>query len=227
MINSLYKKFLLISLILALLANCVHKGSVEAVRPTNIYSDSDKKIQGNFVYVVDKTSLSKLKRDDTVQGFLCGAHNYPVDGTEAFNSSLPHMLEQVFEKITKNYLKDKLGMIITKNESPNHDIVANNVKIEVKGSSFWSDGKGGGSKFRWQQIRLAQDYDVIIFLAMYPDTIKFYYATKQDLLDNINLPKYNQHGGKKVDSGTKCIDGFPEDFPWMKEIVDGSFISKQ
>ena len=133
----------------------------------------------------------------------------------------------VFEKITKNYLKDKLGMIITKNESPNHDIVANNVKIEVKGSSFWSDGKGGGSKFRWQQIRLAQDYDVIIFLAMYPDTIKFYYATKQDLLDNINLPKYNQHGGKKVDSGTKCIDGFPEDFPWMKEIVDGSFISKQ
>jgi phage baseplate assembly protein W len=101
MIKSLYKKFFLIIFMLASLANCVHKGSVEAVRPTNIYSDTDKKIQGNFVYVVDKTSLSKLKRDDTVQGFLCGAHNYPVDGTEAFNSSLPHMLEQVFEKITR------------------------------------------------------------------------------------------------------------------------------
>jgi len=86
---------------LASLANCVHKGTVDSVRPTNIYSDSDKKIQGNFVYVIDRTSLTKLKRDDTVQGFLCGAHNYPVDGTEAFTSSLPHMLEQVFERITK------------------------------------------------------------------------------------------------------------------------------
>jgi len=62
MINTLYKKFLLIIFMLASLSNCVHKGSVEAVRPTNIYSDTDKKIQGNFVYVVDKTSLSKLKR---------------------------------------------------------------------------------------------------------------------------------------------------------------------
>jgi len=101
MTKSIYKKFLLIIFMLASLANCVHKGTVDSVRPTNIYSDSDKKIQGNFVYVIDRTSLTKLKRDDTVQGFLCGAHNYPVDGTEAFTSSLPHMLEQVFERITK------------------------------------------------------------------------------------------------------------------------------
>jgi hypothetical protein len=101
MITPISKKLLLIIFMILSLANCVHKGTVESVRPTNIYSDSDKKIQGNFVYVVDKTSLSKLKRDDTVQGFLCGAHNYPVDGTEAFTSSLPRMLEQVFEKIAK------------------------------------------------------------------------------------------------------------------------------
>ena len=34
---------------LATLANCVHKGTVDSVRPVNIYSDSDKKIQGNSI----------------------------------------------------------------------------------------------------------------------------------------------------------------------------------
>jgi len=101
MFNFYIKNFFIIIFMLASLFSCVHKGTVESARPTNIYSDSDKKIPGSFVYVVDKTSLSKLKRDDSVQGYLCGVHNYPVDATEAFTNSLPHMLEQVFEKITK------------------------------------------------------------------------------------------------------------------------------
>lgn len=132
----------------------------------------------------------------------------------------------VFEKITKDYLKNKLGLSITKPKSTDHDTIANGVKIEIKGSSGWVDKKGNITHFRWQQIRPAQDYDLIVFMAMYPDNIKFFYATKKDIADNIDSKKYNQHGGNTVDSGTRSIDGFPEDFPWMKEIVDASFIDK-
>lgn len=132
----------------------------------------------------------------------------------------------VFEKITKDYLQNTLGLKITKPKSTDHDTIANGVKIEIKGSSGWVDNNGKITHFRWQQIRPAQDYDAIIFLAMYPKGIKFFYASKKDIINNIDSKKFNQHGGNSVDSGTRSIDGFPEDFTWMKEITDASFIDK-
>lgn len=134
----------------------------------------------------------------------------------------------IFEKITKDYLKNTFKMAIAKAKSTDHDTIANGVKVEIKGSTGWVDDKTGKiTHFRWQQIRLEQDYDIIIFLAMYPDVIKFFYATKEDVVKNLSSKKFNQHGGNSVDSGTRSIDGFPEDFPWMKEIVDETFIDKR
>ncbi len=130
----------------------------------------------------------------------------------------------IFEKTTKDFLENSLGLTITKPESTDHDTIANGIKIEIKGSTGWIDNNGKITHFRWQQIRPSQDYDAIIFLAMYPDHIKFFYASKKDIIDNIDSKKFNQHGGNTVDSGTRSIDGFPEDFPWMKEIVDAAFI---
>lgn len=132
-----------------------------------------------------------------------------------------------FEKITKHYLNTKFGMVTEKSKSTDHDTIVNDVKIEIKGSTGWVNKSGKITHFKWQQIRLHQDYDIIIFLAMYPDAIKFFYATKKDVIDNLSSKKYNQHGGNSVDSGTRSIDGFPEDFPWMKEIVDETFIDKR
>lgn len=80
---------------------CAHKATVSTVRATNIYSDSDKKVVGNYTYIVDRTSLTKLKKDDTVQGYACSAHHYPIDGGDAFVNSLPSMLEEVFETISR------------------------------------------------------------------------------------------------------------------------------
>ena len=129
-----------------------------------------------------------------------------------------------FEKLTKEYLQNMFRFEITKPKSSQHDAIVNDVKIEIKGSTLWVDKKGKTTHFRWQQIRTAQDYLIMIFLAMYPDKVKFYYATKQDLLDNLDPLIYNQHGGKGVNSGTMSIDGYPENFSWMKEIKDASFI---
>jgi hypothetical protein len=64
----------------------------------------------------------------------------------------------------------------------------------------------------------------VVFVAAYPDRVEFYEADKATVRTNVEVQDsdgnwiYNQHGGKKVNSGTFCIDGFPEDFPWMKKV---------
>ena len=95
------------------LVGCAHKGDVSSVRATNIYSDSEKKLRGNVLYTVDQTSLSKLRVRDTVRGFLCGAHSYPVDASDAFKQSFPGMLDQVFENIRESDAasKDSVSLI--------------------------------------------------------------------------------------------------------------------
>lgn len=79
------------------LTGCTHTGTVNTVRATNVYSGHDNKVPGKITYVVDGTSLTKLKRDDTVTGYQCAVHRFPVDGTEAFKASIPAMIETVFE----------------------------------------------------------------------------------------------------------------------------------
>jgi hypothetical protein len=87
---------------LFILSGCAHKSTVLSVQATNIYSDNENKILGQTKYIVDQSSLGKLKRDDTVQGMACAAHKYPVDASQAFVASLPSMLEQVFESVSKS-----------------------------------------------------------------------------------------------------------------------------
>lgn len=101
MITSRISRLIFISLISFITFGCAHKATVSTVRATNIYSDSEKKVAGNHAYIIDRTSLTKLKKDDTVQGMVCSAHNFPIDGSEAFLNSLPSMLEEVFEEVNK------------------------------------------------------------------------------------------------------------------------------
>ena len=131
----------------------------------------------------------------------------------------------IFEKIFEEYMT-RNGHTIFKPESSEHDRIVQlkdsdeKLKIEIKGSFLWGDG----DKFRFQQIRTNQDYDYVVFLAVYTDTINFYIASKEDPKKNHEVQDedgnwiYNQHGGKKVNSGTFWIDGFPEDISWMQEL---------
>ncbi len=98
--KSLVLIFLFPSIFFAL-QGCSHKGTVSAVQATNIYSDNEKKVPGNARFSIDETSLTKLRKDDSVQGFACAGHKFPVDGSDAFVSSVPSMLEQVFEASSK------------------------------------------------------------------------------------------------------------------------------
>ena len=95
------------------------------------------------------------------------------------------------------------------------------LKVEIKGSFGWLDKEGKITHFRWQQIR-DQDYDIVAFIAIYPERVELYYAKKEDVMAYVGRQNpngsypHNQHGGKWADSGTYLLDGFPSDFPFMK-----------
>jgi len=126
-----------------------------------------------------------------------------------------------FEDIVKEYFYSN-GYDVKKSESSDHDVIINGLKVEIKGSFLW----GLGTHFRWQQIRVNQDYDVICFLAIYPTHVELYGATKEDCKKHLEVQDsrgywiYNQHGGKRVNSGTFVIDGFPSDFSWFRNLEE-------
>lgn len=153
-------------------------------------------------------------------------NNDPYRGTpfEAARNLSSRSKGAFFEKLVKEYLKYKFpSLMIRKPFSSDHDTIMNDCKIEIKGSTLWCSVDGTPTHFRWQQIRNDQDYDIMVFVAMYPNEVKFFYTKKKQLINNPDLK--NQHGGKNANSGTMFVDGYPEDFSWMKEIKDESFVS--
>ena len=130
------------------------------------------------------------------------------------------VFEQIFEeRMVKN------GHILLKNLHSDSDrtfeVDGKVVRFEIKGSMLWGED---GDSFRWQQIRTAQDYDVMVFMAVYPKNISFFWADKDEICEFVEVQDeqghwiYNQHGGKTVNSGTFFLHGMPEDFPVMKEF---------
>jgi hypothetical protein len=125
-----------------------------------------------------------------------------------------------FERITEEYLRN-LGFVVSRAGSSDYDRLINNiVKLEIKGSSLWE----GGIQFRWSQIRPKQSYDIICFLAMFPDKIEFFGAPKA-VVDGVVLERdnegnwlHNMHGGKTVNSGTFLLQGFPDNFTWFQPL---------
>tara|TARA_Y100000310_G_C20610498_1_gene777738 strand:+ start:228 stop:770 length:543 start_codon:yes stop_codon:yes gene_type:complete len=124
-----------------------------------------------------------------------------------------------FEKIFEEYVIEN-GGIVEKPSNSDHDRIINGIKVEIKGSTLW----GSGSHFRFQQIRANQDYDMIIFVSVFPDKIEFHYADKDTITKNLmirdndgNWPN-NQHGGKGTNSGTFFIDCFPNETDWMTKL---------
>ena len=124
-----------------------------------------------------------------------------------------------FEALCQEYY-ESLERKVTKPENSQHDRIIDGLKKEIKGSFLW----GEGTHFRWQQIRVDDDYDQVIFMAAYPDRIELYEADKQTIKDMLSVQDadgnwpYNQHGGKTKNSGTFFIDGFPQDFDWMRKV---------
>ncbi len=120
------------------------------------------------------------------------------------------------------------GFVVEKAGTSSYDrllIVNNNsFRTEIKASLLWGeDGRGG---MRWQQIRIDQDYDILVFIAAFPDRVEFKYSYKKEVAKVVDVQDedgnwpYNQHGGKKVRSGAFFLHGLPNDFPFMKPLSE-------
>jgi len=96
-------------------------------------------------------------------------------------------------------------------KSTDYDRLINNKKVEIKGSLGWVTN-GQISHYRFQQLRSAQDYEIVLFLFITPDGIEIKGATKKVVMEKVAYQDekgfwpHNQHGGKRVNSGTFCLD---------------------
>ena len=144
---------------------------------------------------------------------------YSNSSLRSFKSLSSKRKGKFFEELCQEYYEN-LQQVVDKPENTQHDRIISGLKKEIKGSFLW----GEGTHFRWQQIRVDDDYDQVIFMAAYPDRIELYEADKDIVKKKLcvqdadgNWP-YNQHGGKTKNSGTFFIDGFPQDFDWMRKV---------
>lgn len=126
-----------------------------------------------------------------------------------------------FEELAEWHLREH-GHEVIRADASDYDRRVDGRRVEIKGSFLWSPG----DMFRWQQIRLDQDYDLIVFLALYPDRVEYYACTKEEAALALRTPDasgklvHNQHGGHDVDSGTFFIDGLPEEIEWFHPLDD-------
>jgi len=116
---------------------------------------------------------------------------------------------EVLEKLGHDVLRKKNRKLARLDGDKDHDIVVDGYRTEVKLSLTWGDTL---DTFTWQQIRPFQKYDRIIVIGMNPNEVKMWWATKEDLEDNIfGKACYIQHGGK---------DG-NQDLYWIRTEADG------
>lgn len=126
------------------------------------------------------------------------------------------------EYLYQEYMESK-GCVVTKCENTGHDRIVDGRKKEIKGSFIWDDNTKE-LNFRWQQIRPDQDYDDVVFLAFFPDRLEIYEADKETVRNVVEVQDkdgnwpHNQHGGKRVNSGTFYLHGTLSKFPWMKPV---------
>ena len=125
-----------------------------------------------------------------------------------------------FERIVREWFTKKLGFDVSDPKSSNHDFVLDELKIEVKGSFLWEGSQG----FKFQQIRVNQDYDLIVFVSVYPDHIQIHACTKETVKQNLEIQDgsgkwlYQQHGGKAGKGDVLWWSGFPSTTSWMNQI---------
>jgi len=166
-------------------------------------------------------TAEQFQNTETNKAIVERKNKNPYKGTplESFHSLSSKAKGMFFEKLVEEVAKSE-GWKVSRGGSSDYDRMIGGQRIEIKGSFLW----GEGTNFRWQQLRTAQDYDKVIFVAAYPDRIEFFEADKATVKENVEVQDsrghwtYNQHGGKRVNSGTFFLDGFPEDFPWMEKV---------
>lgn len=84
--------------ILVGMVGCSYGVTARTVPAGNVYSIHDSKIPGAFTMQIAGMD-NCCRKEVRPSGYVCSAHNYPLDGGDALRSSIQNTLSQVFETI--------------------------------------------------------------------------------------------------------------------------------
>ena len=174
----------------------------DRVKMSNAYKDHIKKMKNSAW----NGSMFELHKNLSPKAKGAWGERLTCDILESYGATVP---------------RDKKG----KNKKPkgagsDYDVWVNDKKIEVKTSFAWDEEP---DKFVWQQIR-DQDYEYIVFIGVNPGECKAWWATKEDIVNNIfGRNEYRQHGGNSGEQDLYWIQTtmFDGNVPgWFRPIKD-------
>lgn len=131
-----------------------------------------------------------IKKIEDYAGYKSALQKYKVKQNNPYNKtklkSIYRLSSSSKSAFAKNMLREYLnakGIHVGWNSGRRKYIyitLPNDKKYSgvVKSSFLWEDGVG--EQMRWEQIRTDDEYDIIIFVAIYTTGIKFRYATLAD-----------------------------------------------
>ncbi|MGD1834769.1 MAG: hypothetical protein ACPKQO_03515 [Nitrososphaeraceae archaeon] len=117
---------------------------------------------------------------------------------------------KIGELMIKEFLSDK-NYFISFSPSYENDIIINGKDIEIKTSTLWK-----GVCYGFQQIRINQDFEYMIWFGISPFTEHCWVIPKKEILYRINKQDIRmQHAGKKG-KDTAWIHVSPDNIPeWL------------
>ena len=125
------------------------------------------------------------------------------------------LIAEIMEGLGHTVLRKKNGRPARLDGDSDHDIVVNGHRTEVKLSLTWGETL---DMFTWQQLRPLQNYERIIFMGMNPNELKLWWATKEDLENNIfGKACYIQHAGLDIYWVKTEKHGVPS---WLRNIEE-------
>jgi hypothetical protein len=171
-------------------------------------------------------SAELIAETNTYQGYVSASEVNPYNGSslQLFQQMSSKKKGAAFEHLITEVLRRR-GYDVTKPSNSDHDRIINGKKVEIKGSLGWVTN-GVISHYRFQQIRQSQDYEIVLFAFFTPDGLVLKGCTKQTAMEHLSIQDdegnfpHNQHGGKRVNSGTFCIDCQPDELDWMLPIEE-------
>lgn len=89
-------KFLLMLIISMSVASCSYEVNAPIAPSYDVYSSYSAKVPGRWAVMVDG---NQLKEEFKVSGYVCSAHSFPLDASQAFSTSVTKTLENVVEYI--------------------------------------------------------------------------------------------------------------------------------
>ena len=170
-------------------------------------------------------SASLISETSTYNDYADANQVNPYNGSpiQLFQEMSSKKKGAAFEKLISEILTSN-GYKVEKASHTDHDRQINGYKIEIKGSLGWVT-KGKITHYRFQQIRESQDYDYVLFAFFTPTDVILKVAKKSVAMRHLSYQDengfypHNQHGGKRVNSGTFCLDCNPGEIEWMEDVA--------